>query len=296
MAARNMARQSGRSLVCVSLVACACYVIVAVGLYRHTGTVNPDDPQSGTGGFFLEARSDIPLPHPLESPAGWANLGLGERETNMLRASQVISLRRRGGDDTSCLNLYAPAEPALVALPNPGVFQDRFSFQSSLAQGEEDPWSLLRQKFPDGAIPVIGDANSMMWILKLPLGGDLEIIGDRGQTLVLRLVGMLKGSIFQSELLMDEKHFLTAFPDQSGYRSFLMASGREDRHELGRTLETALGDYGFDAVATDAKIEAFHAVENTYISIFQMLGRIGLVAGHPGSRRHHLSQCPGAAG
>jgi len=96
----------------------------------------------------------------------------------------------------------------------------------------------------------------------------------------LRLVGMLqKGSIFQSELLMSEANFLRLFPSQSGYRYFLFENRSENRADLAGLFETDFSDFGADAVSTAAKIEVFHQIENTYISIFQMLGGLGLLLG-----------------
>jgi putative ABC transport system permease protein len=44
-------------------------------------------------------------------------------------------------------------------------------------------------------------------------------------------------------------------------------------------LETALADYGFDAISVADRLAAFHRVENTYLSTFQTLGALGLLLG-----------------
>ena len=278
MAARNMSRQGGRSLVSVSLVACACYVIVAVGLYRHTGEVDPDLIPSGTGGFFLEAETDIPIHYPLGSKDAALALGLDSEAEALLSEAEVVSMRLKGGDDASCLNLFAPQEPRILGISDLNTFKDRFEFQSTLDH-DDDPWRVLDMTFQDGAIPVIGDQNSMMWILKLKMGQDLVVKDDNGKDVVLRLAGMVKKSIFQSELIMKESHFLNLYSSQSGYRKFLIASGENNRSEMAPVLERGLAGFGFDAVPTARKIQAFHEVENTYISIFQMLGGLGLLLG-----------------
>lgn len=279
MAARNMSRQAGRSLVCVTLVAFACYTIVAVGLYRNSGVIDPDDPKSSAGGFFLEATADAPLYEDLSDPTDRDDLALEDELVQLLDQSTILPMRLRGGDDASCLNLFAPQEPRILGIPEQNVLDNRFTFAATLEE-TDDPWSLLDQKFEDGAIPVIGDANSMMWILKLQMGNDLVLQGDFGDDITLRLVGMLqKGSLFQSELLMSEEHFLEAFPTQSGFRYFLFDSKAENRDQLTAALEQGLADHGVDAVSTVEKIKAFHEIENTYISIFQMLGGLGLILG-----------------
>lgn len=47
-------------------------------------------------------------------------------------------------------------------------------------------------------------------------------------------------------------------------------------------LESTLGDCGFDAEPTSRRLEAFMAVQNTYLSTFQSLGALGLLLGTVG--------------
>ena len=44
-------------------------------------------------------------------------------------------------------------------------------------------------------------------------------------------------------------------------------------------LEKDLETFGFDAVTAAERLEAFHRVENTYLSTFQSLGGLGLISG-----------------
>ncbi len=44
-------------------------------------------------------------------------------------------------------------------------------------------------------------------------------------------------------------------------------------------LEHELAPFGFDAISTVERLEAFHRVENTYLSTFQSLGGLGLLLG-----------------
>ncbi|HVQ37010.1 MAG TPA: ABC transporter permease, partial [Pyrinomonadaceae bacterium] len=159
---------------------------------------------------------------------------------------------------------------------------NRFAFQNALAEtGEEkqNPWLLLERQFPDGAVPVIVDANSMNYVLHLKLGEDF-ILNRPDGPLHLRLVGSLADSVFQSELLMAEKHFLRLFPEQQGYRFFLIDTGESQApNAIAATLEDRLTDFGFDVVPISERLASFHRVENTYLSTFQMLGGLGLLLG-----------------
>jgi ABC-type antimicrobial peptide transport system permease subunit len=48
---------------------------------------------------------------------------------------------------------------------------------------------------------------------------------------------------------------------------------------VGRHLSRALQDYGFEASSTVARLAMLNAVQNTYISTFQVLGGFGLLIG-----------------
>jgi ABC-type antimicrobial peptide transport system permease subunit len=98
----------------------------------------------------------------------------------------------------------------------------------------------------------------------------------------LKLVGALADSLFQSEILMSEPNFLRLFPDQEGYRFFLLDVAREKAPAVAALLEDRLSDFGFDAIPTAERLAGFHRVENTYLSTFQSLGGLGLVLGTMG--------------
>ena len=138
---------------------------------------------------------------------------------------------------------------------------------------------LLDAVFSDGAIPAIGDANSITYVLHRKLGEDVVIDSTGGHPVRLRLVAALADSIFQGELLISEQNFLRLFPNQPGYRFFLLDVPRENAAAIPGALEAALTDYGFDVTSTAERLAAFHRVENTYISTFQMLGALGLLLG-----------------
>jgi len=190
--------------------------------------------------------------------------------------------RVRPGDDASCLNLYQPGNPKIIAPTPDFISGNRFAFQNSLASTSEEkqnPWLLLNHEFPDGAVPVIADANSMTYVLHLKLGDDFVLQqGDR--PVRLRLVAALADSIFQSELVMAEKNFLRVFPEQEGYRFFLVdTQSPEQSPAIAAALEDRLADFGFDVQPTGERLANFHRVENTYLSTFQMLGALGLLLG-----------------
>jgi ABC-type antimicrobial peptide transport system permease subunit len=114
--------------------------------------------------------------------------------------------------------------------------------------------------------------------LHLKVGDDL-IVDHDAQPLRLRIVAALSDSIFQSELLMSDKNFVRLFPDEQGYRFFLIDTPTAKSTTVAATLEDRLSDFGFDAQPTAERLANFHRVENTYLSTFQLLGGLGLVLG-----------------
>ena len=278
---RNATVRPGRSLLCIALIASATFIIVTVEAFRRTDRSSPRDRQSGTGGFSLVAESLLPIQDDPNSPSGRESLNLSSDDTPALAELAFSAFRLRPGDDASCLNLYQPASPRILGAPDSFLSQARFRFQATLSGSDErgNPWQLLHQELPGGVIPVIADANSMQYVLHKQLGEELVLNPQGEAPLRLRLVGALRDSLFQSELIMSEKHFLRAFPRIEGFRFFLMDTPPGTGEEVTATLEDRLSDYGFDVVPTAVRLAAFHRVNNTYLSTFQALGGMGLLLG-----------------
>jgi putative ABC transport system permease protein len=275
MGFRNTTYRPARTVLCVTLIASAGFIIVAVDGFRRSGAVSHDR-KSGSGGFKFVAESLVPIVHDANTVEGRESLNLNNtNEETALKDVRLVNLRMRPGDDASCLNLYQPRNPKIVAPPDAFINENRFAFQNSLEQAD-NPWALLNREFPDGAIPVIGDANSLTYVLHLKVGEDFIL--EHGPTPVrLRVVAALSDSIFQSELIMSEKNFLRLFPSEQGYRYFLIDA--PEASDAATVLEDRLSDFGFDAQSTEERLASFHRVENTYLSTFQLLGGLGLALG-----------------
>ncbi len=285
MGFRNAAIRPGRSVLCIALVASAAFIIVSVDAFRHGGQAATLEKKSGTGGYPLMADSLLPIVHDPNSPQGREELGLADDTFENVRLTRF---RLRPGDDASCLNLYAPRNPRVLGATEGFIRENRFSFADSLAQTAEEkanPWLLLNNKSQIGnlkseirdPVPVIADANSLTYVLHLKVGDETALTASDGAPVKLRVVGALADSVLQGELLMSEANFIKLFPDQQGYRVFLIEGG--DPTKTAAALEDKLSDFGFDAISTGEKLASFHQVENTYLSTFQTLGGLGLLLG-----------------
>jgi ABC-type antimicrobial peptide transport system permease subunit len=275
---RNAAHRPSRTVLCVALIASAAFIIVAVDAFRRTNAA-ASDRKSGSGGFPLFAESLLPIVHDANTPQGRESLNLSTtNDATVMQDLKFVNFRVRPGDDTSCLNLYQPRNPKIIAPPASFLDDNRFTFQSSIDPREHNPWQLLNREFADGAVPVIADANSLTYVLHLKVGDDL-VVDQGAPARRLRIVAALADSIFQSELLMSDKNFVRLFPDEQGYRFFLLDTSPGKAAQVSATLEDRLSDFGFDARATADRLSNFHRVENTYLSTFQLLGGFGLVLG-----------------
>jgi ABC-type lipoprotein release transport system permease subunit len=270
----------GRSLLAVSLVAAAVFLIVSVEAFRKEEG-SPGDRRSGTGGFALIAESTVPLFHDPSTPEGRDALNLQADASASAGATYTIyRLRLRPGDDASCLNLYRPQRPRVVSVSRKLIDEHRFTFAASLAATpveRANPWRLLDRKEPGAAIPAIVDATSLQYVLHASLGDELSF----GEGPAFRIVGTLADSVLQGELMVSEERFIQSFPEEEGYRFFLVdvTGDRAAANRVAAFLETRLSDVGFDATAASDRLAAFHRVENTYLSTFQALGGFGLLLG-----------------
>jgi putative ABC transport system permease protein len=284
MASRNSSWNPGRSILSVSLMASACFVIVMVAANRGELEEDLVSRASGAGGFSLVAEADVPLHQDLNRSDGRFDLGFSVADDAALARAEVFPFRSLPGDDASCLNLFRPERPRLLGATEAFVDRGGFAFKQhlDLEAGQTDPWSLLDLPHEDGVIPAIGDYNSVFWILHLGLGDELTIEDAFGEPLRLRIVGLLQESVFQSELVIAEDDLLAHFPNAAGDGYFLVDTDGADAQIVAQALERALGDFGFDVSTTAQRIARFKVVQNTYLATFQVLGGLGLLLGSVG--------------
>jgi ABC-type lipoprotein release transport system permease subunit len=263
---RNAARRPGRSLTTIAVLASGVFLLVAVSAFHEDA--RPDAP--GTGGFALYAQAALPVYADLNSAAGRAAFGLSD---DILQNVKVVPMRVRDGDEASCLNLNRAQQPRLLGV-SPQDLDTRHAFGGQ--------WSLLSQQTADGAVPVIGDEQTVTWALGRNLGDTVPATDERGQIFNTRIVAVLPGSILQGSLIMAEKNFVKKFPSTAGFRIFLVDAPRDRAAEVARELSRGLQDRGLEVQPAWRRLAEFQAVENTYLGIFQALGGLGLLLGSIG--------------
>jgi hypothetical protein len=280
---RSATHRPARAVLSVAMIAAATFILLSVDAFRKDTGASVAGLRSGTGGYSLLVESLLPVVRDPHSTEGRRLIGLDDSEFDSVT---VEPFRVRPGDDASCLNLYEPRNPRILAPTDAFLSAGRFAFRSSLASTpaeRDNPWLLLQRQESDGAIPVIADDNSMTYVLKRRLGDEI-VIPYAGSTIRLKLVAALDDSIFQGELLMSQANFRRLFPEWEGYQFLLLETPPDpaSRDAVAASVENALTDFGAEVTPTAQRLAEFHQVENTYLSTFQMLGGLGLLLGTVG--------------
>jgi ABC-type antimicrobial peptide transport system permease subunit len=283
---RGCARRRKRSLTTVALLACGSFLIVSIGVFRLDANRDATKRTSGTGGFALIGEATMPVVQDLNTKLGREFYGLSATE---LGGVNVVPFRVRAGDEASCLNLNRAQKPRLLGV-KPELLAGRFTF-ANVDKGfdRRKGWELLsiashtsHLSHPSDEIPAIGDANSIQWALGKKVGDTLDYVDEQGRSFKLRLVGAVANSILQGSLLIDEAEFVKRFPGESGYRMFLLDVPSNSVSQVSASLSRALQDVGLELTPAVERLNAFNAVQNTYLGTFQILGGLGLLLGSAG--------------
>jgi hypothetical protein len=275
LAVVNCGRRSGRSLVVAGTLASGVFLVVSVTAFRKHGGDEWRERGSGAGGFayWVETTSAANRGSGANPAAGVLDLG-GARQS----FGRIVPLRAGAGDDASCFNLNSVARPRLLAtdvavLAKLGAFPIK-----QVIAGCANNWNTLRE---GGVMRAFVDETTLLWVLKKKLGERLIYQDEWGRDFPIELAGTLDGTVFQGSLVVDEARFLEYYPSAEGPRLFLLERGGDPA--AGRAmLQQSLTDQGATVATTRERLEAFHGVENTYISIFQVLGGLGVILGSAG--------------
>ncbi len=269
---KNALRNQTRSLSIVILFAIGTFLVISTGSNRKDLFVNSEELSSGTGGFLYYAESTVPVLQQLNDPAVRFEYGLEENYT-------FVQLRKATGDDASCLNLNKIITPQVMGV-DPEMLEGRFSFVTRTDQlNQELPWSSLNQELPGGLIPAIADETVIKWGLGLKVGDTLHYVNSNGGTMELLLIGGLAPSVFQGNVIISNDHFLAQFPESSGTHVFLLDGERVDTAVIVSEVDRGMRDLGWDMQLSAARLAEFNSVTNTYLSIFLVMGALGLLVG-----------------
>lgn len=278
LAIANAARSPMRSMLTTALIAFATFVIVAVAAGHRNPLSEIPDINSGNGGFSLLAESGQPVLFDLNSKDGQERLGFSG-QNSLPPGVRIYPFSVKPGADASCVNLYQTQVPTILGASD--EFIDRGGFRFADTPPEE--WQLLQSEISADVVPVIpiiGDMNTLKYSLKKSIGDRIPIPNATETEYLLEIVGMLDGSVFQGVVVMSDRNLKRVDKDVAGSRYFLAETPSPELMQRTATiLETALNDYGLDTEPVSEKLAGFLAVQNTYLSTFQILGGLGLIVG-----------------
>lgn len=283
LAVRNAAANSRRSLLVIGLLGSATFVIVAVAANtRDLSALDTSRPDSGAGGFTLQATCAVPIPFDVGSPNGRKNLTFSPEDEAAFQGVEVIGLRRSPGEDISCLNIARPTQPRLLGVPDALIAHGGFAPVTGRRQGVQNPWELLKVESKDGTIPAFGDAASVRWSLHSGLGKVYKMPGPDGRELSLRFVGLLPGSIFAGGILISQEALARIYPSVTAPSYLLVSAPQGQEERVAEALRRNLGDTGLEVRRTAEVLNSLLQVQNTYLAMFLALGGLGLLLGSVG--------------
>jgi hypothetical protein len=312
---RYYAFHPARAVTPVLFIAAGLFTVISTGANRQDFGRNAMKRSSGTGGFTYWIETSIPVEPAAELPAYWS----------------AMRCLRVEGDDASCLNLNLITSPHLLGV-DAATMAERgsFSFASMMKDVPCDsPWEVLNITASEDAIYGFLDQTVMQWGMKLKTGDTVTIRSESGRPLHVIIAGGFKTSIFQGYLVIGKNHFPEWFPSVSGSTVILAdttfspyqnqaadelstsgsksqiitdpkASSPEAELKVNLTSDIpSLEPYGAIVEPTSSRLQSFYRVTNTYLSVFTVLGAIGMILGVTGmglnllrnmrSRRHELA-------
>ncbi|MHC4906226.1 MAG: ABC transporter permease, partial [Planctomycetota bacterium] len=278
LAVKNVPRRTGRSLTVLIALACGVFMVIGVGSNYKDVTADARQRDSGTGGFALLAQTTLPVTGQLELSADATDA------VPAIAPENFVPMRFYQQDDASCLNLNKARQPNLLGV-RPDDFAGRKAFlfqQTTKTDSDLSGWELLKMPLEAKTIPAIGDYATVYWGLGKRLNDIIEYTAENGDVIHLKIVGILKDSLLQGRLLIEEDNFVRYFPSVDGYQRFLIDADWQDKDIQAKELMKKYRDYGMEVVSAPQKLAQFHEVENTYLAIFLVLGGLGLVLGAAG--------------
>jgi putative ABC transport system permease protein len=273
---RTITRRKKRALTLIGLLSAGLFIVFMVGANRHGAITDAALRRSGTGGFTFFAETALPVLYDLNSVEGKKFYGLEGLSSEI----QVVPFRVKEGDDASCLNLNRVTQPQLLGLEAQQLARrEAFTFSKLTDKNDNgSPWLLLNKPIGN-VIPAIADETVIIWGLGKAVGDTLIYQDEAGANFKLKLVAGLANSVFQGNIIISNEALLRKYPSQSGYRLFLIDTPAQERDQVARQLNWSLQDLGVDIIPAAERLAVFNRVENTYLSIFLVLGGLGMILG-----------------
>lgn len=276
MAFKNIGRNLNRSMTIVVLLSLGTFTVLITGANRKTFSKYEDKQQSGTGGYAYWAETSLPISDDLNREYGREEIGL---DNAVLGETSFLQMYSLDGDDASCLNLNQVQQPTILSV-NPQILNDRQSFSFATLQKsikKKEAWLELNKTYDNNVIPAFADQTVIQWGIMKKLGDTIVYANERGEELFLVLVGGLNASVFQGNILISDANFIKHFPSSGASSVMLIDTPKDKQNQIAESLESDLRDYGIVLSNTSDRLAQFYSVTNTYLTVFMILGGLGVL-------------------
>ncbi len=265
----------------VLFIAAGIFIVFILGANRQNFSGINDSRSGGTGGYLLWCENTIPVKEDLNSLAGRQSFGLDDDDMKEIR---FVQIKRLAGNDASCLNLnHVKVPPLLGIAPDDFIQRKSFSFSAILkSDSVSNPWQYLKMTPGKNIIYGIADQAVLEWNLKLKAGDTLIMKAENGAPLKIIIAGGLHSSVFQGNVIIGLSNFSKYFPTTSGSSVLLVDGNKDLSDKYMATLNDRFENNGVIIETTSHRLESFYEVTNTYLSVFAVLGALGMIIGIAG--------------
>ena len=265
----------------ILFIAAGVFTVFITGANRMNLNEKQLKSSGGTGGYLLWCESTIPVKEDLNTTSGRKTLGL---DTDQLSSMNFVQIKKTAGNDASCLNLNHVTAPPLLGIdPVDFISKQSFSFSKVLANKiVQDPWQFLNLSPHNNTIYGIADQTVLDWGLKLKTGDTLILRSENGQPLNIIIAAGLQSSVFQGNVLIGMENFSRYYPSYSGSSVLLVEGDRALTDLYKNTLNDRLQNWGVNIEKTTDRLASFYEVTNTYLSVFEVFGALGMIIGIAG--------------
>jgi putative ABC transport system permease protein len=269
------------ALAPILFISAGLFAVMITGINRLEINNKSLGASGGTGGYLLWAETSLQVKEDLNSITGRKAFGFDDGTGSELKFLQG---RQTSGDDASCLNLNHISSPPLLGIDSEQLTKKgAFSF-SSLMKGanRNQPWSVLSEGPGNTSIYGVADQTVLEWGLRISVGDTLKVKTESGEILNVIIAGALESSIFQGYIIVDKQNIEKFFPSISGNNIFLIDGNPSNLEKYAELLNNRLENFGIDITPASERLSSFFKVTNTYLSVFTILGGLGLILGIAG--------------
>ena len=233
------------------------------------------------GGYDIIGESAVPISIDLENQTQRDKYNLDSQIFNNVTITEIKMVGPPGG---TCSNMNVRYPPRLLGVDHEFIKENSFRFMEPRDKSEQSLWDELESKLENNneQVPIVVDYNTLVWIYGGTLGDTFTIEDEEGNSIDLKVIGVLENSVFGGTFIMSQDNLDNLFPNTAEYRYalFKIKPGVDESPEqLAADLESELQYFGMDAQAIRELIHENMKYEQSFMVLFQAFLGLGLIIG-----------------